>query len=92
MTDLLGHAARQTRIILAILAHMLVCGRQLEALWVLSEPNPGMIDLLGHAVDDSFWAILAHVGVWQAAGGTLVAFRASGPGMTDLLGHAAEET
>jgi hypothetical protein len=25
-----------------------VCGRQLEALWVLSEPSPGMTDLLGH--------------------------------------------
>jgi hypothetical protein len=27
-----------------------VCGRQLEALWVLFEPSSGMTDLLGHAV------------------------------------------
>jgi hypothetical protein len=29
---------------------MLVCGRQLEALWVLSERTSGMTDLLGHAM------------------------------------------
>jgi hypothetical protein len=28
---------------------MMVCGRQLEALWVLSEPTSGMTDMLGHA-------------------------------------------
>jgi hypothetical protein len=33
MTDLLGHAVGQTGLNLAILAHV-VCGRQLEALWV----------------------------------------------------------
>ena len=47
---------------MAILAHVGVwqaaggtlglseCGRQLVALWVLSEPSLGMTDLLGHAV------------------------------------------
>jgi hypothetical protein len=58
---------------------MLVCGRQLEALWVLSERTSGMTDLLGHAAGQTclvILAILAHVGVWQAAGGTLGAFRA----------------
>jgi hypothetical protein len=28
--------------------HILVCGRQLEALWVLSKISSGMTDLLGH--------------------------------------------
>jgi hypothetical protein len=56
--------------------HMLVCGRQLEALWVLLKPNSGMTDLLGHAVGQSWFilAILAHDGVWQVAEGTLGAF------------------
>jgi hypothetical protein len=30
--------------------HMLVFGRQLEALWVLSKPSSDMTELLGHAV------------------------------------------
>jgi hypothetical protein len=42
---------------------MLVCGRQIEALWVLSKPISVLI-----------LAILAHVGVCQADGGTLGAF------------------
>ena len=50
---------------------MLVRGRQLqvEAFWVLSEPSPGMTDLLGHAVGQTWLilAILAHAGVWQAS-------------------------
>ena len=52
--------------------HMLLCGRQLEALWVLSAPSSGMTDLLGHAVGQKWFnlAILANVAVWQAAGGT----------------------
>jgi hypothetical protein len=54
------------------------CDRQLEALWVLSKPSSGMTDLLGHAVGQTWFnlAILAHIGVWQAAGGTLGASRA----------------
>jgi hypothetical protein len=55
---------------------MLVCGRQLEAPWVLSNSSIGMTDLLGHAVGQTSLnlAILANVGVWQAAGGTVGAF------------------
>jgi hypothetical protein len=36
---------------------------------VLSEPGSGMADLLGHAVGQTGLnlAIVAHVGVWQAA-------------------------
>jgi hypothetical protein len=43
---------------------------------VLSEPGSGMTDLLGHAVGQTSLnlAILANVGVWQAAGGTMGAF------------------
>jgi hypothetical protein len=54
---------------------MLVCSSQLEAFWVLFEPCPGIADLLGHAVGQtwSISAILAHVGIWQASGGTLAA-------------------
>jgi hypothetical protein len=43
------------------MAHVgVVCGRQLEARWVLSEPTIGMTDLLGHAVanNDSFWPLM----------------------------------
>ncbi len=32
---------------------MLVCDRQLEALWVLSEPRSGMTNLLVHTVDQT---------------------------------------
>jgi hypothetical protein len=58
--------------------HMLVRGRQLDALWELSEPSPGMTDLLGYAVGQTLMIIahLAHVGVWRAAGGTMGAFQA----------------
>jgi hypothetical protein len=44
---------------------MLVCDRQLEALWVLSKPSLGMTDLPGYAVSQTWFilAILAHVGV-----------------------------
>jgi hypothetical protein len=37
------------------------------------------------------FAILAHVGMWQAAGGTLDIFEPTS-GMTDLLGYAAAQT
>jgi hypothetical protein len=73
---------------------MLVRGRQLEAFWVLSEPSPGMTDLLGHAVGQTWLilAILAHAGVWQASGGTLVASSEHKSGITDLLGKAVGQT
>ncbi len=35
---------------LAIFTHVAVCGRQLEELWVLSDPTLDMTDLPGHAV------------------------------------------
>jgi hypothetical protein len=38
---------------------MLAFGRQLEALWVLSEPRSGMNDLLGHAIGQTLF-ILAY--------------------------------
>jgi hypothetical protein len=53
---------------------MLVYGRQLEALWVLSKPSSGMIDPLGQTGLNL--AILAHVGMWKAAEGSLGALQA----------------
>jgi hypothetical protein len=53
--------------------HMLVHGRQLQALWVLSRPSSGMADQLGNTVGQTrfIFTITAHVGEWQAAGGAL---------------------
>jgi hypothetical protein len=49
----------------------------MEAIWELSEPSPGMTDLLGYALGQTLMIIahLAHVGVWQAAEGTMGAIR-----------------
>jgi hypothetical protein len=58
---------------------MLVCGWQLEVLWVHFQPGLGMTYLMRHAAGKSGLnsAILAHAGEWQVAGGTLVAIKPS---------------
>jgi hypothetical protein len=66
-----------------------VCGRQLEALWVLYEPSSGMTDLLGHAV--WFWLFLHMLGCGRQLG-ALWALSEPDSGITDLLGHAVGQT
>ena len=74
--------------------HMLVCGRQLEALWVLSEPTSGTTDLLLGmllANHDSFWPFW-HILVCDRQLEALLVVSEPTSGMTDLLGHAVGQT
>jgi hypothetical protein len=64
---------------------MLVCGRQLEALWVLSEPGSSMTDLLGHAVGQTWFWLFWHMLVCGRQLEALWVFYEPNSGTTDLL-------
>jgi hypothetical protein len=88
---------------LAVLEQMLVCDRQLEALWVLFKPSSGMTYLLGHAKHHYFWLHMLganYDSIWPfwhmlVCGRQLEALwvlSEPSSGMTDLLGHAVGQT